>query len=238
MPNGAAVGAAGSAGELPVLLFEDAEGWAAWLDAHHATAPGVWLRLAKRGGGLRSPSYAEALDVALCYGWIDSHKRRHDDASWVQKFTPRGPKSIWSKINREKVDALAAARRMRPAGLLAVERAKADGRWDAAYDSPKRAVVPDDLRAALDADPAAAAAFAALDGANRYAVLFRVHTAKTPAGRAAKVAALVTMLARGETIHAPRRARPRGRSLGASVRGDAGRGASEVPLEDRRDHPE
>ncbi len=193
--------------ELPVLLFEDAAGWDAWLDAHHATAPGVWLRLAKQGGGLRSLTYAEALDAALCHGWIDSQKRRHDDVSWVQKFSPRGPKSIWSKINRDKVAALAAAGRMRPAGLLAVEQAKADGRWDAAYDSPRTATVPDDLRAALDAAPAAAAAFAALDGANRYAVLFRVHGAKTPAARAAKVAGLVAMLARGETIHPPRRAR-------------------------------
>ena len=201
--------AAAPAAELPVLLFEDARGWAAWLDAHHATAPGVWLRLAKQGGGLRSLSYAEALDEALCHGWIDSQKRRHDDVSWVQKFSPRGPKSIWSKINRDKVDALAAAGRMRPAGLLTVERAKADGRWAAAYDSPRNAAVPDDLRAALDADPAAAAAFAALDGANRYAVLFRVHAAKAPAARAAKVAALVAMLARGETIHAPRGARAR-----------------------------
>lgn len=200
------------AAEWPVLLFEDAEGWAAWLDAHHATAPGVWLRLARQGGGLRSPTYAEALDAALCYGWIDSQKRRHDEASWVQKFTPRGAKSIWSKINRDKADALAAAGRMRPAGRLAVQQAQADGRWAAAYDSPRTAAVSDDLRAALDADPAAAAAFAGLDGANRYAVLFRVHAAKTPAARTAKIAALVAMLARGETIHAPRRPRPRGQA--------------------------
>jgi uncharacterized protein YdeI (YjbR/CyaY-like superfamily) len=193
-----------------VLLFETADAWSAWLDAHHATAPGVWLQLAKQGGALRSLSYAEALDAALCYGWIDSQKRRHDDASWAQRFTPRGPRSIWSKINRAKVDALAAAGRMRPAGLLAVEQAKADGRWAAAYDSPRQATVPDDLRAALDAAPVAAAAFAALDGANRYAVLFRVHAAKTPARRAAKIAALVAMLARGGTIHPPRgtRAQP------------------------------
>ncbi len=202
---------AAPAGELPVLLFEAPEGWAAWLDAHHATAPGVWLRLAKQGGGLRSLSYAEALDEALCYGWIDSRKRRHDEVSWVQKFTPRGPKSSWSKINRAKVDALAAAGRMRPAGRTAVDAAKADGRWAAAYDSPRNAAVPDDLRAALDADPAAAATFAALDGANRYAVLYRVHAAKTPAARAAKVAAMVAMLARGDSLHPPRGTRTRGR---------------------------
>ncbi len=190
--------------ELPVLLFDDAAAWAGWLDAHHASAPGVWLRLATQGGGLRSPTYAEALDAALCYGWIDSQKRRYDEASWVQKFSPRGAKSIWSKINRDKVDALVAAGRMRPAGLRAVEQAKADGRWAAAYDSPRNAAVPDDLRAALDAAPAAAAAFAALDGANRYAVLFRVQAAKAPATSAAKIAALVAMLARGDTIHARR----------------------------------
>ena len=195
--------------DLPVLHVEDAAAWAAWLDAHHAAAPGVWLRLAKQGGGVRSPTYSEALDAALCYGWIDSQKRRHDDASWVQKFTPRGAKSVWSKINRDKVAALAAAGRMRPAGLLAVEQAQADGRWAAAYDPPSRATVPDDLRAALDAEPAAAAAFAALDGANRYAVLHRVHQAKTAAARAAKVAAFVAMLSRGDTPHPPLRARSR-----------------------------
>ncbi|GJG86102.1 hypothetical protein tb265_12830 [Gemmatimonadetes bacterium T265] len=200
----------GPAAELPVLLFEDARGWAEWLDAHHATAPGVWLRLAKQGAGLRSLSYAEALDAALCYGWIDSQKRRHDDRSWVQKFTPRGPKSIWSKINREKVRLLTEAGRMRPAGLLAVTRAQADGRWDAAYDSQRNATVPDDLQAALDGDPTAGACFAALDGANRYAILFRVHAAKTPLARANKIAALVAMLARGETIHPPRRGRGEG----------------------------
>lgn len=192
---------------LPVLLFEHEQAWADWLHAHHATAPGAWLRLAKRGAALRSLSYAEALDGALCYGWIDSQKQRYDEGSWVQKFTPRGAKSVWSKINRDKVQALTAAGRMRPAGLLAVERAQADGRWDAAYDSPRNATVPDDLQAALDRDPAALASFAALDGANRYAVLFRVHAARTPAARAAKVAALVAMLARGETLHPPRRAR-------------------------------
>ncbi len=196
--------------DLPVLLFDGPDAWAAWLDAHHASAPGVWLRLAKQGGGLRSLSYAEAVDAALCYGWIDSQKRRYDEASWVQKFSPRGAKSIWSKINRAKVDALVAAGRMRAAGLRAVEQAKADGRWDAAYDSPRNAAVPDDLRAALDGTPGAAAAFAALDGANRYAVLFRVHGAKTPAARAAKIAALVAMLASGGTIYPPRGTRARG----------------------------
>lgn len=190
-----------AAAEIPVLHFEDARAWEAWLERHHASSPGVWLRLAKKDGGLRSPSYAEALDAALCYGWIDSQKKGHDAASWLQKFTPRGPKSLWSKINRDKVQALAAAGRMRPAGLAAVERAKEDGRWDAAYDSQRNATVPEDLQEALDRRPSAKAFFAALDGANRYAVLFRVQTAKKPETRAKRIAALVEMLERNEKIH-------------------------------------
>jgi len=189
------------AAALPVLLFEDQDAWAAWLDEHHAAAPGVWLRLAKKNAALRSLSYAEALDVALCYGWIDSQKKSHDESSWLQKFTPRGPKSLWSKINCEKVRALSDAGRMRPAGLLAVERAQADGRWDAAYDSQRTASVPADLAAALDGNAAAKAFFSALDGGNRYSVLFRVQTATTPAARAKRIAELVAMLARGEKIH-------------------------------------
>jgi uncharacterized protein YdeI (YjbR/CyaY-like superfamily) len=189
------------AAALPVLLFEDQDAWAAWLDEHHAGAPGVWLRLAKKNAALRSLPYAEALDVALCYGWIDSQKKSHDESSWLQKFTPRGPKSLWSKINCEKVRALSDAGRMRPAGLRAVEQAQADGRWDAAYDSQRTASVPADLAAALEGNAAAKAFFSALDGANRYAVLFRVQTATTPAARAKRIAALVAMLARGEKIH-------------------------------------
>lgn len=191
----------GGAAPLPVILFEDREAWAAWLDERHATAAGVWLRLAKKNASIRSLSYAEALDVALCYGWIDSQKKGHDAESWIQKFTPRGPKSIWSKVNREKVQALTDAGRMRPAGLRAVEAAKADGRWAAAYDSQRTATVPDDLAAALDGRPEAKAFFAALDGANRYAVLWRVQTARTPAARAKRIATLVEMLARGEKVH-------------------------------------
>ena len=189
------------AAPLPVILFEDREAWAAWLDERHATAAGVWLRLAKKGASIRSLSYAEALDEALCYGWIDSQKKGHDAESWIQKFTPRGPKSVWSKVNREKVQALADAGRMRPAGLRAVEAAKADGRWAAAYDSQRTATVPEDLAAALDGRPEAKRFFAALDGANRYAVLWRVQTARTPAARAKRIATLVEMLARGKRIH-------------------------------------
>ncbi|HEX8454788.1 MAG TPA: YdeI/OmpD-associated family protein [Longimicrobium sp.] len=186
--------------ELPILLFEDSDAFAEWLDRHHRESPGVWMRLAKKGAALRSLSYAEALDVALCYGWIDSQKKGFDEVSWLQKFGPRGPKSLWSKINRDKIEALTAAGRMKEAGIDAVERAKADGRWDAAYDSQRNATVPDDFQAELDRSPAARDFFASLDGANRYAILFRIQTSK-PEARAARIATLVAMLERGEKIH-------------------------------------
>ncbi len=187
--------------ELPIVLFEDLRAWTVWLDEHHADSPGVWLRVAKKSAPLTSVSYAEALDAALCYGWIDSQSKSMDEHSWLQKFGPRGPKSIWSKVNRAKIEALTAAGRMRPAGVRAVESAKADGRWDAAYDSPRNATVPDDLRAALDANPAARDFFATLTGGSRYAVLFRIQTAKKPETRARRIDTLVAMLARREKIH-------------------------------------
>lgn len=187
--------------DYPILLFADADAWAAWLAEHHQSAPGVWLRLAKKAAELSSVSYAEALDVALCYGWIDGQKRSHDADSWLQKFTPRGKRSVWSKVNRDKVEALVAAGRMMPAGLAAVESAKQDGRWDRAYDSPSKATVPDDLQAALDAAPDAAAFFATLNGQNRYAVLWRIQTAVKPETRARRIEQFVAMLARGETLH-------------------------------------
>lgn len=189
------------ASELPILLFEQPQDWAEWLSANHASAPGVWMRLAKKGVDLRSITYAEALDEALCYGWIDSQKKALDDQSWIQKFTPRGPRSIWSRINRDKVQALVEQGRMKPAGIAAVDAAKQDGRWDAAYESQSNATVPDDLQAALDANPAAAAFFETLRGANRYAILFRVHNARKPETRARRIADFVAMLERGETIH-------------------------------------
>ena len=187
--------------ELPILLFEHQQAWAEWLDQQASDSPGAWLRFAKKKSEIRSLSYAEALDVALCHGWIDSQKKSYDEASWLQKFTPRGPKSIWSKINREKVQALIEAGRMKPAGLLAVERAKGDGRWDAAYDSQSNATVPEDLQAALDQNPKASAFFATLDSANRYAILFRIHAAKKPETRIKKIAAFVEMLERNQKIH-------------------------------------
>ncbi|MGH7193315.1 MAG: YdeI/OmpD-associated family protein, partial [Candidatus Saccharimonadales bacterium] len=152
-------------------LFKHHEAWEAWLVGHGAESSGVWLRLAKKSATLRSVTYQEALDVALCHGWIDGQKQGFDDASWLQKFTPRGPKSIWSKINRAKALGLIELRRMRPAGLAAIERARANGQWDAAYDSHRTALPAADFQAALDKSPKAKAFFATLDSQNRYAVL-------------------------------------------------------------------
>lgn len=193
--------AAGQAANLPIKLFNSAATWEAWLARHHASAPGLWLRLAKTGQGLRSVTYPEALDAALCYGWIDGQKKRYDAHSWLQKFTPRGPRSLWSQINREKAQALIASGRMQPAGLAAIERAKHNGQWDAAYSSQKNTTLPYDLRAALAANPAAEAFFATLNSTNRYAILFRLQTAKKPETRARRLAQFVEMLARGEKLY-------------------------------------
>ena len=187
--------------DLPVLLFEQQHDWAVWLDEHHGTSPGLWLRLAKKASGLQSVSYDEALEVALCYGWIDGQKKSYDDASWLQKFTPRGPKSIWSKINRAKAEALIASGRMQPAGLKAVESAKQDGRWDAAYDSPRSATVPDDFQAALDQNAKAKAFFATLNSTNRYAILFRIQTAKKAETRAKRIQEFIRMLEQHEKLY-------------------------------------
>jgi len=194
-------------GELPTVAFADPRAFSTWLAANHASSRGVWLRLAKKASGVPSVTYAEAIDVALTWGWIDGQKRPGDESSWLQRFSPRGARSMWSKINRDKATALIAAGTMQPPGLAEVERAKRDGRWDAAYDSPSRAAVPEDLAAALAVNPRAAAFFATLDGANRYAVLWRVQTAKKPETRAKRVEDFVAMLARHEKIHdRPRRA--------------------------------
>jgi uncharacterized protein YdeI (YjbR/CyaY-like superfamily) len=187
--------------ELPILAFESPAAWEEWLAAEHAAAPGVWLKVAKRASGQASVTYAEALDVAIAYGWIDGQKGRFDDAWWLQRFTPRKRASRWSRVNRDKALALIAAGRMQPAGMREVERARADGRWEAAYASQRNMTVPDDLRAALDANPAASTFFAALDGANRYAVLYRVQDAKKPETRARRIEQYVAMLAAGEKLH-------------------------------------
>lgn len=187
---------------LPTLSFETQRDWEAWLDAHHADAPGVWLQIAKKATGKPSVSYAEALDSALCYGWIDGQKASLDDAHWLQKFTPRRPKSAWSRVNCEKAMALIAAGKMRPAGQVQVEAAKADGRWEAAYDSQSASAVPADLQQELDARPDAKAFFGTLDSRNRYAILYRIQTAKKAETRAARIRKFVEMLSQGQKIYA------------------------------------
>ena len=187
--------------ELPIELFEDQDAWAAWLESNHADSPGLWLRHAKKASDLASVSYAEALDVALCYGWIDGQKKSYDESSWLQKWTPRGAKSIWSKINREKALKLIEQARIQPAGLAEVERAKQDGRWEAAYDSHSTATVPDDLQAALDSNAEAGAFFATLNSTNRYAILFRIQTAKKAETRAKRIREFIGMLERHEKMH-------------------------------------
>jgi uncharacterized protein YdeI (YjbR/CyaY-like superfamily) len=181
--------------------FASAREWRRWLSANHASAKELWLRLAKKGAARKTVTRAEALEVALCYGWIDGQSRSEDDACWLQRFTPRTRRSKWSKINCEAAEVLIAAGRMKAAGLAAVEAAKADGRWDAAYASPRNMTVPDDLARALKKRPVAKKLFDELDAQNRYAILYRVHDAKKPETRARRVAKYVEMLARGETIH-------------------------------------
>jgi len=189
-----------TADELPVLRCPDAAAFEAWMEAQHAVAPGVWLEFAKKGTGIPTVTYDEALDIALCFGWIDGQAKSVDDTWYRQRFTPRRRRSKWSLRNVEKVTALIEAGRMRPAGLAEVERAKADGRWDAAYPSPSRIEVPPDLQAELDADPQAAEFFATLSSQNRYAILYRLHDAKRPETRARRLAQFVEKLRRGETI--------------------------------------
>ena len=186
---------------LPIVLFETAKDWADWLAENHASAAGIWLRIAKKAGPLCSVTYDEALDAALCYGWIDGQRKSLDDVSFLQKFTRRGPRSIWSKRNTEKAQALIRSRRMKPAGLKEVERAKEDGRWDTAYEGQANASIPPDLQAALDRNAKAKAFFAGLDSRNRYAVLFRLQTAKKPETRAKRLHQFVRMLAAGETFY-------------------------------------
>ena len=175
--------------------------WERWLKRHHASAAGVWLRIAKKASGLPSIDHPEALEVALCYGWIDGQRKSEDEQHFLQRFTPRTARSTWSKINREKVLKLIDEGRMQPAGHAEIERARADGRWDAAYDGVSAATVPPDLQAALDADRKAKAFFATLNSQNRFAILFRTTTAKKPETRARRIAKFVEMLAKGEKIY-------------------------------------
>jgi uncharacterized protein YdeI (YjbR/CyaY-like superfamily) len=190
-----------SAPDLPMMLFEAPEQWEAWLKENHAASPGVRLKIAKKGTGQKSVTYAEALDVALCYGWIDGQLQALDASFYLQRFTPRRQRSVWSKVNTEKAAALIAQGRMQPAGLKAIEAAKQDGRWAAAYDSQSRAVVPDDFQAELEKNPKAKAFFATLNGVNRYAICYRIQTARKPETRRARIEKFIAMLNENQTIY-------------------------------------
>lgn len=189
-----------SSAAYPTLLFATEAAWREWLDRHHEDARGVWLRIAKVSSSLESITLAQALDGALCYGWIDGQRKGLDEESYVQKFTPRGKRSTWSKRNREHVERLIASGAMRPAGFAAIEAAKADGRWDRAYDSPATVEVPDDFRRALAKHRDAAAFFDGLGRTQRFPFLYRIQTAVRPETRARRIAQFVEMLRRGETL--------------------------------------
>jgi uncharacterized protein YdeI (YjbR/CyaY-like superfamily) len=186
--------------DLPVLGFPDQAALEAWLE-EHGGAPGLYVKLAKKGAGVPSVTYAELVESCLCFGWIDGRSNRLDDRFYLQRLTPRRARSVWSQKNVEAVEALIEAGRMHPAGLAAVDAARADGRWERAYAGSKDITVPDDLAEALAADPKVRAEFESLDGANRYAILWRVHTAATPATRAKRIAAAVELLREGRRIH-------------------------------------
>jgi uncharacterized protein YdeI (YjbR/CyaY-like superfamily) len=185
---------------LPTLTFKDCRAFARWLARNHSSR-GLWIKMAKKASGITSIAYPEALEHALCWGWIDGQSRRIDDQWFVQKFTPRGRRSLWSKINCARAEALIEAGHMQPPGLAEVERAKQDGRWERAYDSPRRAMVPDDLAAALLRNKRASAFFATLDWRNRYAVLHRIQTVKKPETRARRIATFVRMLASRKKLY-------------------------------------
>jgi uncharacterized protein YdeI (YjbR/CyaY-like superfamily) len=189
------------AGDLPILLFATPPDFEAWLEENHAGSDGFWLKIAKKGSGEVSISYAEGLELALCFGWIDSQKRGHDEKFFLQRFTPRRPRGRWSRINRDKAEELIAAKAMRPAGMAEVEAARADGRWEAAYEGARTAKVPEDLQRELDANRAAREFFASLDSSNRYAIVYRLNDAKKPETRERRLRKFVAMLERGEKIH-------------------------------------
>jgi uncharacterized protein YdeI (YjbR/CyaY-like superfamily) len=187
--------------ELEILERSSARDWERWLESNHAGSPGVWLKIAKPRSGRPTVTYADGLEVAICFGWIDGQKRAFDDSFWLQRFTRRGPRSKWSQINRQKATELIAAGRMREAGHAQVQAAQADGRWEAAYEPQGRATVPDDLQRALDANPAAREFFATLTGARRYAFLYRLHHVTTPAARARRIASYLELLSAGRTLN-------------------------------------
>ena len=191
----------GATSDTAATLFKSAKAFETWLKKHHATSDGLWLKIAKKGAGEPSVTYPEAVEIALCWGWIDGQKKALDDRHFLQRFTPRRARSVWSRINVDKVAALIEAGRMQPAGQAQIDAAKADGRWGRAYDGARTSSVPDDLQAALEASTKAKAFFATINASNRYAVLWRVQTAVKPETRARRIAQLVEMLARGEVVH-------------------------------------
>jgi uncharacterized protein YdeI (YjbR/CyaY-like superfamily) len=187
--------------ELPVVRCAAPADWERWLSAQPAESPGAWLQIAKKGCEPATVTYDEAVDIAICFGWIDGQKRAHDDTCWLQRFTPRGPRSKWSQINRDRARRLIAEGRMRRAGQAQIDAAHADGRWDAAYEPQGRATVPPDLQQALDAHPPARDFFATLTGARRYAFLYRLHNVKTEKGRAPRIASYIELLSEGRTLN-------------------------------------
>ncbi len=187
--------------DLPVFLFTSQQDWREWLEKNYSQPTGVWLKHAKKASGKASVSYTEALEVALCNGWIDSQKQSYDEDYFLQKYSPRGPKSVWSKVNVAKCEALVKAGKMRPAGQAAIDAAKQDGRWEAAYDSASNSEVPEDFQAELDKNPQAKQFFETLNRANVYAITWRVQTAKKPETRQARIEKFIGMLNRGEKLH-------------------------------------
>lgn len=187
--------------ELPVIPFETEADWENWLEAQHTTSSGIWMKIARKDSGHTSISYQQALTIALCFGWIDGQKGKFDEQFWLQKFTPRRPKSGWSRINREKAEDLIGQGRMREAGLKEVDAAKADGRWEQAYESQSRITVPEDFQRELDKNPEAQAFFDQLNSANRYAILYRITTAKRAETRQKRIVKFIAMLNANEKLY-------------------------------------
>jgi uncharacterized protein YdeI (YjbR/CyaY-like superfamily) len=186
--------------DLPIVEVGDQRAWRAWLESNHASPVGVWLKLAKKGSPTPTVTYSEAIEEAICFGWIDGQARSHDEHFYLQRFTPRRPRSKWSQINREKATRLLAEGRVRPSGLAQIEAAKADGRWDAAYPAQGAATVPDDFRRALDQNPKAKEFFETLTGTTRYAFLYRLHNVTKPEARAKRIANYIELLDDGKTL--------------------------------------
>lgn len=186
---------------IPIISFADDKAWQSWLEKNYSLESGIWIKIAKKNTSVQSVDRAEALNIALCWGWIDGQAKSIDEVYYLQKFTPRRPRSIWSKINIAKVEELIEQGLMQTPGFAAIEAAKTDGRWEAAYDSPKNATVSSEFAAALKQNPEAKAFFEGLNKTNRYAVLWRIATAKTPAGKAQRIEKIIDMLIEKKTFH-------------------------------------